>query len=78
VVRLWRLADAKGGSSKALEPVGGLPVRGFVNGLALGRSGRLLVAGLGQEPRMGRWLRDSSARNGVLVQPLSLQPEGGE
>jgi ribosomal RNA-processing protein 9 len=77
VVRLWRVADAKGGSSKALEAVGGIPLRGFVNSLQLGRSGRLLVAGVGQEPRMGRWLRDATARNGVLIQPLQLQAEGG-
>lgn len=77
VVRLWQVADAKGGSSKALVPLGGLPVRGFVNSLALGRSGRLLVAGVGQEPRMGRWLRDGAARNGVLIQPLQLAEEGG-
>lgn len=70
------MADAKGGSSKALAPLGGLPARGFVNSLALGRSGRLLVAGLGQEPRMGRWLRDPSAKNGVLIQPLQLGEEG--
>ena len=76
VVRLWRLADAKGGSSRALEPLGGLAVRGFVNSLALGRSGRVLVAGVGQEPRMGRWLRDAAARNGVFIQPLQLAEEG--
>jgi ribosomal RNA-processing protein 9 len=75
VVRLWRLAEAKGGASRALEPLGGLPVRGFVNGLALGRSGRLLVAGLGQEPRLGRWLRDGRAKNGVLIQALPLEAE---
>lgn len=78
VVRLWRLADTKGGSSRALEPLGGLAVRGFVNSLALGRSGRVLVAGVGQEPRMGRWLRDAAARNGVLIQPLQLAEEAEE
>lgn len=77
VVRLWGVVDAKGGSSKALEPLGGIPARGFVNSLAFARSGRFLAAGLGQEPRMGRWLRDGVARNGVLIQPLQLQDEGG-
>ncbi|KAI7841799.1 hypothetical protein COHA_004523 [Chlorella ohadii] len=28
------------------------------------------------EPRMGRWLRDAAARNGVLIQPLQLAEEG--
>ncbi len=58
---------------------------GFENGIVLLRwfipnsvaGGRLLVAGVGQEPRMGRWLRDATARNGVLIQPLQLQAEGG-
>lgn len=77
MVRLWGVVDAKGGSSKALEPLGGLPARGFANSLAFARSGRFLVAGMGQEPRMGRWLRDSAARNGVLIQPLTLREEGG-
>ncbi len=76
MVRLWQVADAKGGSSKALSPVGGIPVRGFVNSLQIARSGKFLVAGLGQEPRMGRWLRDAKARNGVLIHPLALGDEG--
>eukprot|EP00887_Chlorella_sp_A99_P001865 scaffold19.g1865.t1 len=77
IIRLWRVGEgAKGGASKALHPLGGLPARGFVNGLALACSGRLLVAGLGQEPRMGRWLRDGAARNGLLIQPLALAPVG--
>ncbi len=75
VIRLWALADAKGGSSKALQPLGGLPARGFVNAMAIARSGRFVVAGMGQEPRMGRWLRDAAARNGLLVHPLPLRDE---
>lgn len=78
MVRLWGVVDAKGGSSKALEPVGGIPARGFVNALAFARGGAFLAAGLGQEPRMGRWLRDGVARNGVLIQPLRLRDEGGD
>jgi ribosomal RNA-processing protein 9 len=75
VIRLWALSDAKGGSAKALRPLGGLPARGFVNALAFARSGRFLVAGVGQEPRMGRWLRDPAARNGLLVHELTLRDE---
>jgi ribosomal RNA-processing protein 9 len=77
-VRLWRVADAGpvGSGKRVLEALGGLPVRGFVNSLNLARSGRFLVAGVGQEPRMGRWLRDGAARNGVLVHPLELRDEG--
>ncbi len=47
-------------------------VSGVVNGLALGQSGRVMVAGVGQEHRMGRWTRHSDARNGLLVVRLPI------
>ena len=79
VVRFWRVADAaRAGGHRRLEPLGGVPVRGFVNSLHLARNARFVVAGVGQEPRMGRWLRDGAARNGVLVHPLQLAEEGVE
>lgn len=73
IIRLWSLEDSSRGSTKVLQPLGGIPARGFVNGLAIARSGKFLVAGMGQEPRMGRWLRDPVARNGVLVCDLDLR-----
>jgi ribosomal RNA-processing protein 9 len=42
------------GGASSLRYVGGLPARGFVNGLAVAKSGKFLVAAMGQEPRMGR------------------------
>lgn len=66
---LWAIAPRK--SHAVLEPVGTLPARGFVNGLAISRDARILVAAVGQEPRLGRWLRDTQARNGTLVCVLS-------
>lgn len=74
VVRLWKIPDASG---RVLMPLGGLPVRGFVNSLQIGRSGKLLVAGVGQEPRMGRWLRDAKAKNGVVIYRIPMN-EGTE
>jgi ribosomal RNA-processing protein 9 len=77
-IRLWRLvpssaiASASGAPRsasqvgfKALEPVGEIPVRGIVNGLAFSGDGRLLVAAVGQEHRLGRWWRYRHAKNGV-------------
>jgi ribosomal RNA-processing protein 9 len=32
----------------------------------------LLIVALGQEPRLGRWMRQPAARNGALVVPLAL------
>lgn len=75
VIKLWKAPDASG---RALTPVGGLPVRGFVNSLQIAKSGRFVVAGVGQEPRMGRWLRDPKARNGVVIYPIELTQDAGE
>lgn len=47
------LAPPQGGAG-SLRFLGGLPARGFVNGLAVAKSGKFLVAAMGQEPRMGR------------------------
>ena len=49
------------------QQVASIPVTGFVNGLQLGASGRLLVAAVGQEHRLGRWSRVKAAKNGLLV-----------
>lgn len=57
----------RSGAFRAAAPIGDIPVDGFVNALALGESGRILVAGLGQEPRWGRWARVKHAKNGVKV-----------
>ena len=65
LIRLW--AIGKKGSNNTLLPKGALPARGFVNGLAIAKSGRFLVAAVGQEPRLGRWLRDGAAKNGTLI-----------
>lgn len=82
---LWKVADegGEGGGGggggkrhgKTLQRIGGIPVRGFINSIQIARSGRFLAAGVGQEPRMGRWLRDRAARNGVVLCPLPLEPE---
>lgn len=71
LIRLWAVEDGRAGS-QVLRPLGGLPAPGFVNGLHLARSGRYVVAGMGQEPRLGRWARDGGGKNGVLVHHLSV------
>jgi ribosomal RNA-processing protein 9 len=64
--------DGRAGA-QVLRQLGGLPARGFVNGLHIARSGRFVIAGMGQEPRLGRWGRDGSGKNGVLVHRLTLE-----
>ncbi|GBG31038.1 U3 small nucleolar RNA-interacting protein 2 [Hondaea fermentalgiana] len=44
-----------------------LPVPGYVNALAFGASGRVLLAGCGQEHRLGRWERKSGGRNTLHI-----------
>ena len=60
---------------RALRPLGALPAHGFVNGLALARSGRFALAGLGSEPRLGRWAVQPRVRSGLLLHPLPLAEE---
>ncbi|KAG7029820.1 U3 snoRNP-associated protein-like YAO, partial [Cucurbita argyrosperma subsp. argyrosperma] len=67
-VRLWALTSDK----KDVRPLYDLPLVGFVNSLTFAKSGRFVVAGVGQEPRLGRWGRIPAARNGVAVHPLKL------
>lgn len=43
------------------------PAPGFINALAFTSDGKRLIAGVGQEHRLGRWWRDPKAKNGILV-----------
>ncbi|KAI4343092.1 hypothetical protein MLD38_027635 [Melastoma candidum] len=67
-VRLWAIRS----ETKDVEPLYDLPLVGFVNSLAFARSGKFLVAGVGQEPRLGRWGRLKHACNGIALHPLKL------
>ncbi|KAK1555364.1 hypothetical protein Q3G72_025384 [Acer saccharum] len=67
-VRLWGIES----EAKNIRPLFDIPLVGFVNSLAFAKSGQFFVAGIGQEPRLGRWGRLPTARNGVAIQTLSL------
>lgn len=68
VVRLWEIeSDAKG-----IRPLFELPLVGYVNSLAFAKSGKFLVAGVGKEPRLGRWGCLPAARHGVALHRLQL------
>ncbi|GLT90710.1 hypothetical protein SLE2022_086300 [Rubroshorea leprosula] len=67
-VRLWALDS----ESKGIRPLYDLPLVGFANSLAFAKSGQLIIAGVGQEPRLGRWGRHPAARNGVAIHRLKL------
>ncbi|KAH1208892.1 U3 snoRNP-associated protein-like [Glycine max] len=67
-VRLWEIES----DTKDIKSLYNVPLAGFVNSLAFAKSGEFLVAGVGQEPRLGRWGRNPEARNGVSILPLKL------
>ncbi|XP_022877568.1 U3 snoRNP-associated protein-like YAO isoform X3 [Olea europaea var. sylvestris] len=67
-IRLWKIES----ESKGICPLFELPLVGFVNSLSFAKSGRFLIAGVGQEPRLGRWERNAAARNGVALHRLEL------
>ncbi|XP_047312307.1 U3 snoRNP-associated protein-like YAO [Impatiens glandulifera] len=67
-VRLWGIEN----EAKGIRPLFDLPIVGFANSLAFAKSGKFLVAGIGQEPRLGRWGRVPAAQNGVAIHALKL------
>lgn len=67
-VRLWAIEN----EAKGIRPLFDLPIVGFANSLAFAKSGKFLVAGMGQEPRFGRWARIPGAKNGVAIHALKL------
>jgi len=75
-VRLWAVEGAPGKRALRARRGGAAPpAPGFVNGLALARSGRFALAGLGAEPRLGRWEVARGVRSGLLLHRLSLADE---
>ncbi|NWY07631.1 U3IP2 protein, partial [Nothoprocta ornata] len=65
-VKLWK----SGEGFRKLEPLFDIPVVGFVNSLKFSAAGDFLVAGLGQEHRLGRWWRIKEAKNSICIIPL--------
>ncbi|XP_057375125.1 U3 small nucleolar RNA-interacting protein 2-like isoform X1 [Daphnia carinata] len=65
-IRLWKCGE----NFRSLTPLFSVPVCGFVNSLAFSSDGKMLIAGLGQEHRLGRWWRNGSAKNEIVIIPL--------
>ncbi|KAI5686310.1 WD domain [Leishmania braziliensis] len=65
------LSSGKWAAEPQLVPVAELPVRAIVNALHFSDNGNVLIITMSKEPRRGRWVVQSSARNGVLVVPLT-------
>nr|ACO12870.1 U3 small nucleolar RNA-interacting protein 2 [Lepeophtheirus salmonis] len=73
-IRLWRCTA----NFRGLKEIQAIPVTGFVNALQFSPDGKTLLAGIGQEHRLGRWWRIKEARNSILVLPLNFNEEEEE
>ncbi|XP_041837053.1 U3 small nucleolar RNA-interacting protein 2 isoform X2 [Melanotaenia boesemani] len=73
-VNVWKC----GHNYRGLELLFSVPVPGFVNSLKFSSSGQFLVAGVGQEHRLGRWWRLKEAKNGIFIIPLKRKPSNPE
>lgn len=62
-VRVWKC----GTGYRTLSLLFKIPVAGFVNSLQFSSTGEYLVAGVGQEHRLGRWWRIKEAKNGIAI-----------
>jgi len=65
-IRLWKTSA----DYRRIEPLFSIPIVGFVNSLEFSRGGDYLVAGVGQEHRLGRWWRIKEGRNQLAIIPL--------
>ncbi|ESO99278.1 hypothetical protein LOTGIDRAFT_113335, partial [Lottia gigantea] len=68
-IRFWKV----GKDLRFLSLLFTLPIKGFVNSLKFSNNGKFLVAGIGQEHKLGRWWRLKEARNSVCIIPLNYQ-----
>ncbi|XP_038128914.1 U3 small nucleolar RNA-interacting protein 2 isoform X1 [Cyprinodon tularosa] len=73
-VNVWKC----GQNFRRLELLFSVPVSGFINSLKFSSSGQFLVAGVGQEHRLGRWWRLKEAKNGIYIIPLKRKPSNAE
>jgi len=73
-IRFWSVGEG----FRTVREVQKVRVTGFVNSLDISSDGRYLVAGLGQEHRLGRWWRDKAARNKIAVIRLDKVAEKKE
>eukprot|EP00069_Balaena_mysticetus_P018601 bmy_11541T0 len=69
-VRLWQCGEG----FRQLDLLCDIPLVGFINSLKFSSSGDFLVAGVGQEHRLGRWWRIKEARNSICIIPLHRAP----
>ncbi|XP_006823495.1 U3 small nucleolar RNA-interacting protein 2-like [Saccoglossus kowalevskii] len=70
-IRLWQC----GKDFKTLTPLFKIPIIGFVNALKFSNDGSMLVAGVGQEHKLGRWWRIKEAKNSIVIIKLKKKEQ---
>ncbi|XP_078048603.1 U3 small nuclear riboprotein factor 55K [Augochlora pura] len=65
-IKLWQCSD----SFRSLKPLFEIQLTGFINSLYFTPDGTELIAGVGQEHRLGRWWRIPEAKNSIVIIPL--------
>jgi len=63
LLNLWKVEEG-------LSLVASIPVVGFINAIVFSRHAKFLIAGIGQEHRLGRWSTVKDARNSLKIIPL--------
>ena len=72
-INLYRASPEAQEAAERFKPIGNIGnVEGYVNALCFNEDATILVAGVGQEPRLGRWDRNKEARNALFVQRLQI------
>ncbi|XP_011676652.2 U3 small nucleolar RNA-interacting protein 2 isoform X1 [Strongylocentrotus purpuratus] len=62
-IRFWQCSEGY----KTLSPTFQVTMEGFVNAMQFSSDGTFLVAGVGQEHRLGRWWRLKEAKNSIVI-----------
>lgn len=62
-MKLWKAETGSTLDSRGLYPLDKVPLKGHINGIAIGPKARFCVVSVGQEPRLGRWNRIAGAKN---------------
>ena len=57
-------------SASKIELVNAVPMHGYINGLEFTRDGKRLLAAVGQDMRLGRWMETRKVKNGLAVVEL--------
>jgi len=61
-IKIWKCTD-----NVALELILSIPVEGFINSLCFNKEGTFLLAGIGQEHKLGRWSKIQGVKNTVKL-----------